>query len=87
MKRAVVIVALASAAFPLPALGQESAKDVIAAHIRSQGYACTTPKSAARQPAASRPGEQAWTLTCGEATYLVRLIPDMAADVSVIGSR
>lgn len=65
-----------------PAAGQESAKDVIAAHIRNQGYVCDAPKAAIRQLAASRPDEQAWVLKCRGASYFVRLIPDMAAQVS-----
>lgn len=70
---------LSGAASPLSA--QESPQDIIAAHIRTQGYACDRPQSAKRDRSASIPGEQAWILTCDDGVYLVRLIPDMAAIV------
>jgi hypothetical protein len=64
-----------------PALAQqvqESPKDVIAAHLRLQGYACETPKSARRDVKASRPDEAVWLITCENARYRVRLVPNMA---------
>lgn len=70
------------AASPLSA--QEAPQDLIAAHIRTQGYACDKPQSAKRDPRDSIPGEQAWVLTCDNASYRVRLIPDMAAIVERI---
>lgn len=69
---------LSGAASPLCA---QEPRDVIAAHIRTQGYACDRPQSAKRDRSASIPGEQAWILTCDDGVYLVRLIPDMAAIV------
>jgi len=60
---------------------QETSKDIIAAHIRTQGFACDKPVSAERDRALAKPDEQAWQLTCEDHTYLVRLIPDMAAQV------
>lgn len=59
----------------------ESSKDVIAAHIRTQGFVCDTPSSAVRDTAASKPNEVVWMLTCEDASYRVRLVPDMAAQV------
>jgi hypothetical protein len=52
----------------------ESPKDDIAAQIRAQGYACDQPQSATRDAQASKPN----------ASYRVRLIPDMAAQVERI---
>jgi hypothetical protein len=78
-----VLVAVADAAI-CPTAARENPRDVIAAHIRSQGYPCYSPQSAVRQPRASRPGEQAWLLNCENADYLVRLVPDMAAIVEPI---
>ena len=46
--------ALASVA-TASAFAQQDPKDIIAAQIRSQGYACDQPKSAAREPEASMP--------------------------------
>ena len=62
----------------------ESPKDDIAAQIRAQGYACDQPQSATRDPQASRPDEEVWLLRCEGASYRVRLVPDMAAQVERI---
>jgi hypothetical protein len=55
--------------------------EIISDHIRRQGYACDEPREAERDRAASRPNETVWILRCGNATYRVTLIPDMAARV------
>ena len=55
---------------------------IVAAQIRAQGYACTPPVHAVRDPAASRPDVAVWVLTCGNARYRVRIVPDMAARVT-----
>lgn len=57
---------------------QETPQNVIAAHVRLQGYPCDKPKSARRDPAASRPDEAVWVLACNNARYRVRLVPNMA---------
>lgn len=57
---------------------QETPKDVIAAHLRLQGYSCDAPKSARRDIRASRPDEAVWLINCGAARYRVRLAPNMA---------
>jgi hypothetical protein len=62
----------------------ESPKDDIAAQIRAQGYACDQPQSATRDPQASKPDEEVWLLRCEGASYRVRLIPDVAAQVEPI---
>ncbi len=69
---------------PVAAAEQEQAKDIIAVQIRKQGYACERPQSAERDQAASKPDQAAWVLRCENATYRVRLIPDMAAHVERI---
>jgi hypothetical protein len=55
---------------------------IIAAQIRTQGYACTDPVSATRDPQASRPHVTVWFLHCRNASYRVLLVPDMAAQVT-----
>ena len=60
------------------AQAQESPKDVIAAHLRLQGYSCDAPKSARRDNRASRPDEAVWLIDCRNARYRVRLVPNMA---------
>lgn len=62
----------------------DSAKDDIAAQIRRQGYACDQPQSATRDTQASKPDEAVWVLRCEDASYRVRLMPDMAAQVERI---
>lgn len=64
-----------------PCVAQESPKQVLAAHLRTQGYKCDAPKSATRDAAASRPDEAVWIIRCENARYRVRLVPDMAASV------
>jgi hypothetical protein len=63
----------------------ETARDIIATQIRSQGYRCNHPKTAAWDADASKPDEFAWRLQCGQGSYLVRLIPHMAAKVERVG--
>jgi hypothetical protein len=64
-----------------PCSAQQTPADGIAAQIRAQGYRCDAPVSAERDPALSRPDEAVWILKCQNATYSVRLIPDLAARV------
>lgn len=68
------------------AMAQETAKDVVADHVRIQGNACKNPKSATRDKAASKPDEAVWVLKCDGAVYRVRLVPDMAAKVEKISN-
>lgn len=60
---------------------QENAGGIIAAQIRMQGFACDNPTRAEHEMHASRPNAQVWVLRCANATYRVRLTPDMAARV------
>jgi hypothetical protein len=55
--------------------------NIISDQIRRQGFACDEPRQAERDRQASRPNETVWILRCGNATYRVTLIPDMAARV------
>ncbi|WP_424363685.1 hypothetical protein [Methylocystis parvus] len=60
------------------ATAQETPRDIIAAHVRLQGYKCDAPQSATRDVKASRPGEAVWKIICEDARYKVRMIPNMA---------
>ena len=62
----------------------ESPKDDVAAQIRAQGFPCDQPQSATRDAQASKPDATVWLLRCKEASYRVRLIPDMAAQIERI---
>ena len=64
---------------------QEGPKDIIAAQIRSQGYAGNSPQSAERDVAASAANQAVWMLRCQNASYRVTLIPNLAAKVEKVG--
>lgn len=85
MKTAPVRVAISLMALQLAAsmvyAAEEMPAEIIAVQIRDQGYACGKSVSAKRDEKLSRPDEAAWILKCDNATYRVRLIPDMAAKV------
>lgn len=76
-KARIRIALLASMLAAPAAQSQEAPKDIIAAHLRLQGYQCDAPKSARRDAQASRPDAQVWLIACENARYRVRLVPDM----------
>jgi hypothetical protein len=53
----------------------------IAAQVRTQGHRCEGDPSALKLTKQSWPDEPLWILTCTNATYRVRLVPDMAAQI------
>ena len=64
----------------LPAqAAEEMPPEIIAAQIRDQGYSCDKALSAKRD--GERSDDAVWILKCQNATYRVRLVPDMAAHV------
>ena len=66
------------------AVAQQDAKEIVAAQLRAQGYACDNPKSATRDSEASKPNETVWIIVCENATYRATLVPDMAAYVELL---
>ncbi len=58
--------------------------DLVATEIRHQGYPCHEPSSAIRDKDESTPGETVWFIGCDNANYKVRLVPDMAAEITPI---
>ena len=58
--------------------------DIIAVQIRKQGYECTNPSKAKRDPEASKPDLPVWILTCENATYRVRLVGNMADHIETM---
>jgi hypothetical protein len=79
LSAAAVIAIWSHTVSPVP--GQERPAEVIAAHIRVQGYPCDRPKSARHDADLSKPNEQVWILECANATYRVTLVPDLKAKV------
>ena len=65
----------------VPAISQEDAKTMIATQVRAQQHPCATAENAARDEELSKPDSEVWILTCDNATYQVRLRPDMAAEI------
>ncbi|WP_353646144.1 hypothetical protein [Mesorhizobium sp. WSM2239] len=77
-------VVLAMAFCALPAAAQTGSDDAAAAalvgdQIREQGFACAEPANAMRDPSVDE--DAVWMLTCADAKYRVRLVPDQAAVV------
>lgn len=77
-------IALVVSLWPVSAIAQGEAKEIIAAQLRSQGYACSDPKSATRDRKASKPNATVWILFCENATYRVTLVPNLAAQVETV---
>jgi hypothetical protein len=69
-------------ALPIAAQAQDSDVSIIAAQVRSQGFACDSPSGAERLADESLPDQQVYKLTCDGITYRVHLIPDQAAEIT-----
>src|SRR5215216_1541167 len=59
--------------------GEETPAGILAVRLRQQGYRCDEPTGAKPDPARSRADERAWVVRCANASYRMRLIPDMGA--------
>jgi len=69
----------------LPDPGEpEQAKQILADKIREQGHACDKAEKAYRDEVNSRPDAPEWILECTNASYRIRLRPDMAAEVETL---
>jgi hypothetical protein len=79
---AIVIASALSLGLAERAVAQDTPVTVVADQVRSQGFACSNPSTAERIEAESRPEEPVYLLTCEEAIYKVRLVPDQAAEVT-----
>jgi hypothetical protein len=75
-----VVLPCLSAPAGVAAEPETAAAEIVAAQVRSQGHACTRPVTAVRE--ASRPNVTVWLLSCANARYRVRLVPDMAAQIT-----
>ncbi|MHC2257647.1 hypothetical protein ACVILK_007339 [Bradyrhizobium embrapense] len=63
---------------------EETLQGLLATQLRAQGYACDKPLKAERDDKLSKPDNEAWTLTCSNATYRVSRVPDLAAKVEKV---
>jgi hypothetical protein len=66
------------------AWAQEAAPETLAAQLRLQGHRCDEPVTAQRDARLSKPDENVWNLRCGNASYRMRLTPDMAARIETL---
>jgi hypothetical protein len=57
---------------------EETSADMLADHIRRQGYPCDTAVNAVRDAERSKPDQAVWVLKCTNVTYRLTVIPDMA---------
>jgi hypothetical protein len=60
---------------------EQTAATDIAAQVRLQGHRCEGSVNAQRDSGQSRADEPVWILTCGNATYRIRLVPNLAARI------
>jgi hypothetical protein len=84
MVQALLVASAAASSPAVMAAAGGDPKNIIAAQIRAQGYACDQPQSAQQDAQASKPNEEVWVLQCESAQYRVRLVPDMAAQVETL---
>ena len=57
----------------------QTVMSMLAAQIRTQGFACDEPQKATRDVKLSKPDCDVWVLTCKNATYRIGRYADMAA--------
>src|SRR5262249_9640584 len=68
----------------LAAHAEEAPAESLAAQLRRQGHRCEGPVGAERDAGRSKPDEAVWVVRCANATYRMRLVPHMAAQVEQI---
>jgi hypothetical protein len=84
--QAVIVAVLASASGPLMrAAYAETAEEVLAVQIRSQGLVCNKPQQATRDTKLSKRDYDVWVLKCENATYRLGRYPDLPAKIEKLG--
>jgi S-formylglutathione hydrolase FrmB len=58
---------------------EDAPAELLAVQLRKQGFRCDSPVTAERDAARTKRDEAAWVVRCANASYRMRLIPDMAA--------
>jgi hypothetical protein len=80
--QAILIVALVSAIeVSVRGANAETAADVLAVQIRSQGHVCDKPQQATRDSKLSKPDYDVWVLKCQNATYRLGRYPNLPANI------
>jgi hypothetical protein len=73
-----------SAAQPRGAAKEDAPAELLAVQLRKQGFPCYRPVTAERDVALSMQDQAAWVVRCANASYRMRLTPDMAAIVELL---
>ena len=60
---------------------QVTPPETLASQLRLQGHRCDDPVTAQQDTQLSKPDETVWNLRCSNASYRMRLTPDMAARI------
>ena len=63
---------------------QATPPETLASQLRLQGHRCDEPVTAQRDAQLSKPDETVWNLRCSNASYRMRLTPDMAARIETL---
>jgi len=59
--------------------------DLLAAQLRTQGFACDHPSNAKLDEKASKPNETVWVVECKGVRYRMTVVPDLAAKIEKLG--
>jgi hypothetical protein len=80
--QAMMVAAVASAIGPfVRAAHAQTAEEVLAVEIRSQGLVCNKPQQATRDTKLSKRDYDVWVLKCENATYRLGRYPDLPAKI------
>lgn len=79
-----LILNAAGTSVTVDAQAEDETPVIIAAQIRKQGFTCDNAERAVRDNDLSKPDLPVWIVTCGNATYRVRLVGDMTDRVEKI---
>ena len=85
---ALMLAGLVGLTSPEPAAAQQMAMETVqgmlAAQVRTQGFACDRALKATRDAKHSRPDLGVWVLRCNNATYRISRAPDMSARIEAL---
>lgn len=70
-----------SASSAIAESGLEPPMDLLAAQLRTQGFACDHPDSARLEKDASKPNAKVWIVACKGVHYRMTVVPDLAAKI------
>ena len=79
-----IAIGMAVAAIAAGTASAQDATATLADTVRDRGHPCAKAVSSERDPAASRPDEAVWILTCSDARYRIRYPGDTAPQVERI---